>query len=472
MKNNIIPIAVISLLLTLSIACKTDKKPAKETDKADTVQSAQKPNIVLLFVDDWGWVDLGYRTALFHTPNIDQLKKDGLEFTRAYIATPTCSPSRASLLTGKEPVRFQMVRHIPGGNEAGFKNGRTDEEFHLWPTDPVQMPSRNWFPLEEVTYAERLKEYGYYNMFIGKWHLGHEPYHPIHQGFDEQYGTANAGHPHSYYPPYFKIDNPLEDIPKDKYLTDVLTDKAEDFIGNYNKTQPFMLSLWYYNVHGPHEGPKDLVEKYKEEGLEDRFANYAAMVTAMDESVGRIRKALEDNGMDENTVLLLISDQGGYFDQAPLSGGKTGGNTLGEGGARVPFIVDYPGLTKANTTTDIPVQSLDIYPTLIEIASGQPCTDDWINGKSLMPIIKGDSLEKRNLYFFRSYEDQYASVISGDWKLVKYHSGKYELFNVALDISEKNNLIEVETQQAEKMKNELIEWEKKAVPEFQKGAWN
>ncbi len=466
MKNNRTLTALISVLLTFSIACKADKKPEKKTDKAKTAQTHEKPNIVLLFVDDWGWVDLGYRTKLFHTPNIDQLKKDGLEFTRAYIATPTCSPSRASLLTGKEPVRFQMVRHIPGGNEAGFKNGRTDEEFHLWPKDPVQMPSRNWLPLEEVTYAERLKEFGYYNMFIGKWHLGHEPYHPIHQGFDEQYGTANAGHPNSYYPPYFKIDNPLEDTPKDKYLTDVLTDKAEDFIDTYDKAQPFMLSMWYYNVHGPHEGPKDLVEKYKKEGLEDRFANYAAMVTAVDESVGRVRKALKEKGMAENTVILLISDQGGYFDQAPLSGSKTGGNTLGEGGARVPFIIDYPGLTKPNTTTDIPVQSLDIYPTLIEIASGEPCNDDWIDGESLMPIIKGGTLAKRNLYFFRSYEDQYASVISGDWKLVKYHSGKFELFNVRDDISEQHNLIGENLEQESTLKKELAAWEAEAVPAF------
>ena len=464
-KNQIIIKTLLSLFLALSISCKTESKKTADINN-EVKAKVKKPNIVLLFVDDWGWMDLGYRTEILHTPNIDQLKKDGLEFTRAYIATPTCSPSRASLLTGKEPVRFQMVRHIPGANEGSFKNGRTDEEFHLWPKDPVQMPSRNWFPLEEVTYAERLKEFGYYNMFIGKWHLGHEPYHPIKQGFDEQYGTANAGHPKSYYPPYFKIDNPLEDISEDRYLTDVLTDKAEDFIGGYDKDEPFMLSFWYYNVHGPHEGPKDLVAKYKAEGLEDRYANYSAMVTAMDVSVGRVRKAIQEKGIAENTVLLLISDQGGYFNQSPLSGGKTGGNTLGEGGARVPFIINYPGITKANTTTDIPVQSLDIYPTLIEIASGKPCNDDWINGESLMPIINGGTLAQRNLYFFRSYEDQYAAVISGDWKLVKYHSGKYELFNVTEDLSEQHNLIDENLEQAVKLKKELANWEKEAVPTY------
>ena len=200
-------------------------------------------------------------------------------------------------------------------------------------TDPAQRNSINWLPLEETTYAERLKELGYFNMFIGKWHLGHEPYHPIHQGFDEQYGASNFGHPKSYYQPYFKNLNPLPEFSKEDYLTDILTDKAEDFIENYDKESPFMLSLWYYNVHGPHIGRKDLIDRYKAQGWEDRYANYGAMVSAMDESVGRVRKALEEKGIADNTVILFTSDQGGYFTNFPLRGKKNGGFTLGEGGA-------------------------------------------------------------------------------------------------------------------------------------------
>lgn len=155
---------------------------AKEEDKK-TLE--EKPNIVLLFVDDYGWSDVGYRNDSFETPNLDKLKIEGLDFERAYIPTPTCSPIRLSLLTRKEAVRLQMLRHI----HLDPKN--PDAKYGMWPTDPVQMPSLNYLPLEEITYAERLKEFGYYNMFIGKWHLGHDGRYPIDQGFDQEFGVTD-----------------------------------------------------------------------------------------------------------------------------------------------------------------------------------------------------------------------------------------------------------------------------------------
>lgn len=426
-----------------------------------------KPNVVVLFVDDLGWADLGYRNPIFHTPNIDQLRADGMEFTRAYIATPTSSPSRASILTGKEPVRFQMVRHIDESEENGFDiNGRTTQEYGLWKADPVQMPSRNWLPLEEVTYAERLKESGYYNMFVGKWHLGQEEYWPTKQGFDAQYGTSNWGHPGSYYAPFFKHANPMTEVPEGEYLTDVLTNKALGFIRNYDKKEPFSLSFFYYSVHGPQKGRKDYVQRYLKEGLTGKYAEYAGMISTVDESVGKIRAELKKKGIADNTVILFTSDQGGFFTNAPLSGGKTGGNTLGEGGARVPFIAYYPGKTKAGSSTDTPIQTIDVYPTLVEIASGKKCADKGINGKSLMPLIKGEKFPARDLFCFRSYEDQYASIVSGDWKMIKYHSGKYEMFNIKNDIAEKDNLIDKDLKQAKLLKKKLNKWEKKAVPAY------
>ena len=450
---------ILLILLSLSFF-----KVTASTSAGDKSRKKDKPNILLFFVDDLGWADLGYRNPVFHTPNIDQLMKEGMDFSRAYIATPTSSPSRASLLTGKEPVRLRMVRHIPEGEKYGFDaEGRTREPFHLWDGDPARMPSRNWLPLEEITYAERLKEAGYYNVHVGKWHLGSEEFHPVRQGFDEQLGTSNYGHPKSYYQPYFIPLNPLADASKDAYLTDVLTEMTEQFITSYDKDKPFLISLWYYNVHGPFVGRKDLVEKYKKEGLEGRYAEYAAQVSAVDESVGRIRKALKEKGLDENTVILFLSDQGGFFENGPLSGGKIGGNTLGEGGARVPFIVYYPNITKGGSTCDVPVQSIDIYPTLIEIASGEKCKDKGINGVSLLPLLKGGKIKDRNLYFFRSYEDQYAAVIQVDWKLKAYHSGKFELYNLRDDIGEHNNLIDSSVRIANRLKAELAKWEKEVL---------
>lgn len=456
-------VLMLSNLMLIGQSAETDLVPKdKFMHNGGNKKGAQKPNIILLFVDDYGWSDVGYRNEIFHTPNINQLKEQGFEFKRAYIPTPTCSPSRASVLTGKEAVRMQMVRHIPGGPKFPefTKEGRTDAEFSLWPKDPVQMPSRNWLPLDEVTYAEKLNDLGYYNMFIGKWHLGHEPYHPVHQGFHEQFGTANAGHPNNYYSPFFNAPNPLKDAPEEAYLTDVLTDKAESFILNYKKEQPFMLSFWFYSVHSPFIGRKELVQQYKNEGLPDKLAEYAAMVTAVDQALGRIRKAISDKGIEENTVIFFISDQGGAFSNAPLSGGKLGGNTLGEGGARVPFLMLYPGMTRVGGISDIPVQSIDIFPTLIEIASGEKYVDPAINGVSLLPILKEEPFAKRNLYFFRSYEDQYAAVIQDEWKLVKYHSGKFELFNLIEDIGEKKNLWNKEVSIGESLAKDLSDWEK------------
>ncbi len=450
---------ILLILLSLSFF-----KVTASTSAGDKSRKKDKPNILLFFVDDLGWADLGYRNPVFHTPNIDQLKEEGMDFSRAYIATPTSSPSRASLLTGKEPVRLRMVRHIPEGEKYGFDaEGRTREPFHLWDGDPARMPSRNWLPLEEITYAERLKEAGYYNVHVGKWHLGSEEFHPVRQGFDEQLGTSNYGHPKSYYQPYFIPLNPLADASKDAYLTDVLTEMTEQFITSYDKDKPFLISLWYYNVHGPFVGRKDLVEKYKKEGLEGRYAEYAAQVSAVDESVGRIRKVLKEKELDENTVILFLSDQGGFFENGPLSGGKIGGNTLGEGGARVPFIVYYPNITKGGSTCDVPVQSIDVYPTLIEIASGKKCKDKGINGVSLLPLLKGGRIKDRNLYFFRSYEDQYAAVIQGDWKLKTYHSGKFELYNLRKDIGEQNNLMDSSPKMSKRLKKELTKWEEEVL---------
>ena len=459
-SKNTFLIALMVCIAIPFISCKGNKTKQTENKKEVT-----KPNIVLLFVDDWGWADVGYRNPLFETPNINQLKNESLDFNRAYIPTPTCSPSRASILTGKEAVRMEMVRHISGNPE--------EEKYSLWPKDPVQMPSINYLPLEEITYAERLKEFGYYNAFIGKWHLGHEAHYPDHQGFDEVYGTTNSGHPKNYYFPFFKPkDDPKgflkTGVKEGDYLTEVLTNGAVDFIKSYDKKEPFMLSFWYYTVHGPSIAKKDLLKKYQDKGMEGKYAHHGAMVEALDNSVGKVRKALEEKGIADNTVIVLISDQGGAYSNLPLSGGKKGGNTLGEGGARVPFMMLVPGVTKAGTETNIPVQSLDLYPTLIEIASGKKCEDNWIQGKSLLPIIKEQNFDDRKLYFFRSYEDQYAAVIEGNWKLVKYHSGKFQLFNVAKDISEKNNLIGTGLEVEKTLKEAIVAWEKEAVPVYKK----
>lgn len=409
------------------------------------------PNIVLFFVDDMGWSDVGFRNPEeVESPHIDQLAREAVDFEQCYIATPTCSPSRGTLLTGKHPVRLGLVRHIEGVG---------DEEFNYWESDPAQVPSRNWLELEHITYAEALKEFGYHNQFIGKWHLGHEPYHPIRQGFDSQIGTTNRGHPGSYYPDYFP-DSDVFQEEESAYLTDKLTDAAVAFIDTYDKPTPFMLSFWYYSVHSPHIGRKDYTKHFKDRGFEGKYAEYLAMVKSVDDSVGRVRAALERKGMADNTIVIFLSDQGSYFDNKPFRGGKMH-DTLFDGGARVPFLFYWPGVTKPAKNKSI-VQSTDLFPTLVEIVGGNPEAYPDLDGVSLLNVLRCNTELERGepIFGYRAYENLYASVREGDWKLLGYRSGDLELYKLDEDIAESRDLSSEFPDRVGRMKAQLIEWEK------------
>lgn len=420
-----------------------------------TVQVAfgAKPNVVLFFVDDLGWSDLEYRNADFESPNLRTLAGEGVEFTQFYIPSPACSPSRAGLVTGKHPARLQITRHIPG---------RFDGPFHYYEDqgDPANVPSRNWLEKKHVTYAEALQELGYYNLFVGKWHLGHEGYHPVDHGFDRQIGTTNQGQPSSYYPDYFGSSAEF-DAESSRYLTDKLTDEAVSFIETYDKDQPFMLSFWYYSVHAPHMGREDYVEHFKNKGFDGERAEYLAMLKSVDDSVGRVRAALDAKGIADDTVILFTSDQGSYFENPPFRGGKHGGTALYEGGARVPFIIHWPGVTTAGENSSL-VQSLDVFPTLVEIAGGDPKDYIELDGVPLLDVAKGEAELDRGepIFGYRSYEDLYASVRERDWKLLAYRSGQLELYNIAEDLGETTNLAGDYPAITESLKTKLIKWER------------
>lgn len=436
--------------------------------RTEKTTNTPKPNIVLFFVDDLGWSDVGFRNPVFESPNIDSLSKLGLNFQQAYIPTPTCSPSRATLLTGQHPARIKMVRHIPGGKKNGFDQyGRASREFHVFEKDPAQFPSRNWLPLDLATYPEALGQLGYYNAFVGKWHLGHEEYHPTKHGFDMQIGATNYGHPKSYYPPYFR-ENSIFSDDNNRYLTDKLTDEAVNFIDSYDKNSPFMLTFSYYSVHSPHIGREDLVNHFKAKGLEGKFLNYAAMLKATDESLGRVMEALTQKGIADNTILIFLSDQGGYFSNAPLRGGKMK-ETLFEGGARVPFFFYWPGVTSTQRVSEV-VQSTDLFPTLVELAGGDVGSYKDLDGTSLLPIIKeGKQLEPRTIFGYRAYEDLYLSARKGDWKLLAYRSGETQLYNIKQDIAETTDLAGENKDLVNSLVEEIVKWEKEMEVEEYSG---
>jgi len=423
------------------------------------VKAPSRPNIIFFLVDDMGWMDCTvYGSKYYETPNIDRLAKRGIVFTNAYTASPLCSPTRASIMTGKYPERFHLT--TPAGHLAPNPEAPLMKDSAVEWNKVVCPDSRTFMPLEEFTIAEALKTAGYSTVHIGKWHLGHEAYWPEHQGFDLNIAGGNYPGPASYFSPYNNVK--LPDGPDKEYITDRLTDEALKYIETHTDA-PFFMNLWHFAVHAPYQGQMDMIRKYEQKkdprGKQDN-AIMGAMLESMDKSLGRIMDKLIELKMDDNTIIIFFSDNGGNM--YDLINGKTATNNfplkmgkgnIHEGGVKVPCIISWPGTIKPNQASEQPISSIDFYPTLLNIAGLNPQKDQVIDGESLYPLLlKGKTLKKRELYcHFPHYipaTDNYpsTSVRSGDWKLVRvYGEGPgqtpaYELYNLKTDISEKNNL--------------------------------
>ena len=417
----------------------------------------KRPNIVFLLVDDLGWADVGYQSKKFSTPNIDELAKQGMVFTDAYAASPVCSPTRASIVTGKHPARLRLTSHIPSLGET-WNNGRPqgNREFSI----ENGIETRNWLPESEVTIAEALKPLGYATGFIGKWHLGHEPYHPINQGFDEQIGVTNFGQPPSYHAPYKRkwkggeivIDDLSKNAAKGEYLTDRLTDEACSFISKHKGNKPFFCYVSYYTVHDPLEPRKDLKSKGK----------YGAMIAALDESVGRILAHLKKEQLEDKTVVVFMSDNGGVFDNAPLRSKK--GSTY-EGGIREPLIIKWPGVTRPGSKCSVPVISTDFFPTFVEMAGGNLGQTPAIDGRSLVPLLKiSSSLDRTALYWHfphRAPSGNSGAIRKGNFKLIeKFSTGEVELYDLSTDLGETKDLSKQLPEKTRELLADLIAWRK------------
>lgn len=451
-------------------------------EPGNSPQSKQAMNFVFFLVDDLGWADLGYAGSEFYeSPNIDALSESGMRFTHGYAACPVCSPTRASILTGKHPVRVDITDWIPGQTP----NQERGDRFQL-------VRDRDNLALEEVTIAEALKKNGYQTFFAGKWHLGDEGHWPTDQGFDFNVGGCQKGSPPGgYYAPW---NNPnLKAENEGEYLTERLTRESIEFLNQRDSDRPFLLYLSFYNVHTPITPYERRVAHYREKASElfgqsetptieehtgstrarQDNSDYASMIAAVDDSVGAILKRLEDLELSDNTAVFFFSDNGGLStlsrqrrmgptSNLPLRAGK---GWLYEGGVREPMLVRVPGVTRPGTVCSAPVVSMDFFPTMLELAGLESQPELHLDGLSLTPLLKGESRGERALYWhYPHYHGSTwkpgASILVGDWKLIEfYHWDKVELYNLANDPGEQNDLSKENAEMVQELKAKLHAWQ-------------
>jgi arylsulfatase A-like enzyme len=448
---------------------------------ASTCFGADKPlNFVFILADDLGQRDLGcYGSTFYETPRLDALAAGGMRFTSAYSACQVCSPTRASIQTGKYPARLHTTDYFggPQPDEAlampRFKNRRL-----------LPPPYLERLPHEEVTIAEALKAAGYATFFAGKWHLGPKGYWPEKQGYDINKGGCGWGSPKSYFSPY---GNPrLNDGPPGEHLPHRLAQESAEFI-RVHREQPFFVFLSLHDVHVPLQARPDLVAKYEakakqvehdgprtiREGDSDvrqvqDQAVYAAMIEAMDQAVGKVLDALDEAGVADRTAVFFTSDNGGLSTaegaptaNVPLRAGK---GWMYEGGVRVPLIVRWPDVVKAGAVCDRYLISTDYFPTILEMA-GQPAPTHAIDALSFTPLLKNDpDFDRGPIYWhYPHYGNQGGSPASairdGDFKLIEFlENNRLELYNLAKDLGEKTNLAGVESARTQRMQQQLHQW--------------
>ena len=432
---------------------------------ASPLPERQRPNVLFFLVDDMGWMDSSlYGSEYYETPAMERLSKRGVRFTNAYTASPLCSPTRASIMTGCYPCRFGIT--MPACHKAPPKQKMPKVQRSGPKWAPMRCPVvERFLPLEEYTVAEALRDAGYATGFIGKWHLGaKEKWWPHNQGFEVNIAGTGFPGPPSYFSPY---QNPrLKDGPKGEYITDRLTDEAIGYMKDHKDGEkPFFLCLWHFAVHAPFQGQEALIEKYRKRkdpcGKQD-CPTMGAMLEAMDTSLGRILDYLDETGLSENTIIIFASDNGGNMyntvdgttptNNAPLRNGK--GNNY-EGGVRTPALVVWPKVVKPDSCCEEVISTVDWYPTILEMLDIRPKEDKVFDGVSIVSLLKGGMKLDREAIFSHfphyvpaTYNLPSTFVRKGDWKLLRFYGegpdrgNGYELYNLKEDVGESNNLAE------------------------------
>jgi arylsulfatase A-like enzyme len=453
---------VCAKVITVVVAC------AFITGPSEAAGPARKANVVFILADDLGYTDVGcYGSRYYETPNIDRMASQGLRFTNGYTCGPNCQPTRAALISGQY------------GPRTGIYTVGSIERF-AWRTRPLRpVDNVESLPLETTTLAQALKSAGYATGLFGKWHLGQQgAYHPNRRGFEE--AIVSMGR-------HFDFEtSPKSDYPPGTYLADFLTDRAVDFIARH-KAEPFFLCLHHFGVHVPHEAKPELIAKFKDKPPAGghRDPTYAAMIASVDASVGRVLKTLDDSGLAGDTLVIFASDNGGVggyaregikgaggiTDNAPLRGGK---GMLYEGGIRVPYIFRWTGKISPGSTCDEPIISVDLYPTLLELAGGHAPSTSPLDGVSYLRLLTSGGqgkLDRDALFWhFPGYlgagPGAWRTTPAGairvwDWKLGEFfETGKRELYNLRDDPGEKHDLAAAIPDRATELYAKLVAWRK------------
>jgi len=425
------------------------------------------PNLVLILADDLGYTDLGvYGSPLYETPNIDRLAREGLRFTNAYAACPVCSPTRASIMTGKYPARLGVTNFLGGKHPLPYSK-------------LIGVEQEQQLALSETTIAESLKAAGYATGHFGKWHLGGPGYGPDKQGFDTVFG-AQAGVASYFYPGWAGKDPKIDGTPGE-YVTDRLGDEAARFV-RQNRERPFFAYLPHFAPHVPVEGKPDLVKKYQAKlrpGLRHNDPGYAAMIESLDQNVGKVLDAIESSGIVNDTIVLFTSDNGGLSapewllkpttSNWPLREGK---GHLYEGGIRIPLILRGPGVRRGAVDNSV-VCSVDYFPTFNQLAGRPASANAGIDGRSFVPLLgAARQLPERPLFWhYPHYSNQLgrpgAAIRVGDFKLIRFYEDNHvELYHLKEDIGEQKNLAQAFPEKARELEQKLDVWLKEVKAKF------
>ena len=428
-------------------------------------ENSENPNIVIIVADDLGWSDLSYMgSSYYETPNIDKLSKSGMTFYNGYASAANCAASRATLLSGKYNTDHGI--YTVKNSDRGSKKTRK----------LIPIETKTTLDLDFFVIPEMLKDLGYINGHFGKWHLGDIGFHPENSGFDVNIGGNKHGGPGSYFAPYPYVK--LEDETKGEYLTDRIGDEVVKFI-DINKENNFFAYVPFFSVHTPIQSKTDYQKKYRNKDSNEYHnrADYAGMIQSLDENVGKIIDKIDALNLSENTLIIFTSDNGGIraiSDQYPLRAGK---GSYYEGGIRVPLIFSWKGKIDAESESYERVSNLDFYPTIKKLVGYSKPVD--FDGEDLNPIFNDKKLRERELYFhFPVYLEPYSVkrdggtdplfrtrpgtvIIKDNWKLHHYYEdNQFELYNLEKDISESNNLIDINIEKKDELLSKLNNWRK------------